>query len=100
MVVDGLYFNMLQRAPLWYTPSGNTTVLEVKYVLWTGLQLQPINTTNAHGRRPSGYQLWTTNQSWRKPLSVTGWNTRRTMYRRVMKIVRRARRVSQRASSK
>jgi hypothetical protein len=47
MVVDGLYFNRVQRAPLWYTPSGNTTVVEVKYVLRTGLQLQPISTTNA-----------------------------------------------------
>jgi hypothetical protein len=30
-----------------YTPSGDTTVMEVKYVLLTGLQLQPISTTNA-----------------------------------------------------
>jgi hypothetical protein len=47
MVVDGLYFNRLQKAPLWNTPSGDTTVVEVKYVLQTGLQLQPISTTNA-----------------------------------------------------
>ncbi len=47
MVVDGLYFNRVQQAPLWYTPSGNTTVLEVKYVLQTGLLPQPISTTNA-----------------------------------------------------
>ncbi len=47
MVVDGLYFNRVQQAPLWYTPSGDTTVVEVKYVLQTGLQLQPISTTNA-----------------------------------------------------
>ncbi len=32
---------------LWYTPPGDTTVVEVKYVLRTGLQLQPISTTNA-----------------------------------------------------
>jgi hypothetical protein len=47
MVVDGLYFNRVQQAPLWYTPSGDTMVVEVKYVLRTGLQLQPISTTNA-----------------------------------------------------
>jgi hypothetical protein len=47
MVVDGLFFNRVQHAPLWYTPSGDTTVVEVKYVLRTGLQLQPISTTNA-----------------------------------------------------
>ncbi len=47
MVVDGLYFNRVQRAPLWYTPSSDTMVVEVKYVLQTGLQLQPISTTNA-----------------------------------------------------
>jgi hypothetical protein len=46
MVVDGLYFNRVQCMPLWYTPSGDTTVVEVKYILWTGLQLQPISTTN------------------------------------------------------
>jgi hypothetical protein len=28
-------------------PSGNTMVVEVKYVLQTGLQLQPISATNA-----------------------------------------------------
>ncbi len=47
MVVDGLYFNRVQCAPHWYTPSGDTTVVEVKYVLRTGLQLQPISTSNA-----------------------------------------------------
>ncbi len=47
MVVDGLYFNRVQQAPLWYTPSGDTMVVEVKYVLQTDLQLQPISTTNA-----------------------------------------------------
>jgi hypothetical protein len=47
MVVDGLYFNRVEQAPLWYTPSGDTTVVEVKYVLQTGLQLQPISMTNA-----------------------------------------------------
>jgi hypothetical protein len=47
MVVDGLYFNRVQQAPLWYTPSGDTMVMEVKYVLQTGLQLQPISTTNS-----------------------------------------------------
>jgi hypothetical protein len=47
MVVDGLYFNRGQQAPLWYKPSGDTTVVEVKYVLRTCLQLQPISMTNA-----------------------------------------------------
>jgi hypothetical protein len=46
MVVDVLYFNRVQRAPLWNTSSGNTTVEEVKYVLRTGLQLLPIIATN------------------------------------------------------
>ncbi len=41
-----MYFNRVQHAPLWYTPSGDTTVVEVKYVLQTGLQLQPISTKN------------------------------------------------------
>jgi hypothetical protein len=46
MVVDRLYFNRVQCAPLWYTPSGDIMVMEEKYVLQTGLQLQPISTTN------------------------------------------------------
>ncbi len=33
--------------PLWYTLSSNTMVVEVKYVLQSGLQLQPISATNA-----------------------------------------------------
>jgi hypothetical protein len=47
MVVDALYFNRVQCTPLWYTPSGDTMVVEVKYVLWIGLQLQPISATFA-----------------------------------------------------
>ncbi len=47
MVVDELYFNRVQPTPHWYTPSGDITVVEVKYVLHTGLQLQPISTSNA-----------------------------------------------------
>jgi hypothetical protein len=47
MVVDGLYFNRVQCAQCWYTPSGDTAVVEEKYVLQNGLQLQPISTTNA-----------------------------------------------------
>jgi hypothetical protein len=47
MVVDELYFNRVQQVPLCYTPSSDTTVVEVKYVLQTGLQLQPISATNA-----------------------------------------------------
>jgi hypothetical protein len=45
-VAKGLYFNRVQPAPHWYTPSGVTAVVEVKYVIRTGLQLQPISTTN------------------------------------------------------
>ena len=47
IVADTLYFNRVQHTPHWYTPSGVTTVVEVKYVMWTGSQLQPISTANA-----------------------------------------------------
>ncbi len=47
MVVDALYFNWMEHAPLWYTPSGTTTVVEVKYVLQTGMGLQPVIERNA-----------------------------------------------------
>jgi hypothetical protein len=46
MVVNAIYFNRVERAPHWYTQSGKTTVAEVRYVLQTGLHLQPISTTN------------------------------------------------------
>ena len=46
LVVDAIYFNRVGRAPHWYTQSGKTTVAEVRYVLRTGLQLQPISETN------------------------------------------------------
>ena len=46
MVADVLYFNRVERATHWYTQSNMTTVVEVKYVLLTGFQLQPISNTN------------------------------------------------------
>jgi hypothetical protein len=46
MVVNAIYFNRVKRAPHWYTQSGKTTVAEVRYVLQTGLHLQPISATN------------------------------------------------------
>jgi len=46
-VADVLYFNQVHRAQHWYTPSAETMVLEVKHVLQTGLQVQPISRTNA-----------------------------------------------------
>ncbi len=47
IVVDALYFNPVHRAQNWYTPSDITTVVEVKHILPTGLQVQPISATNA-----------------------------------------------------
>ena len=55
MVVDAIYFNQVGRAPHWYTQSGETTVAEVRYVLQTGLQLQPISETN---KLPTTCQRW------------------------------------------
>ena len=46
MVVDALYLNRVHRAQHWYTLSAETTVVEVKHVLRTGLRVQPISTTN------------------------------------------------------
>ena len=46
MVADMLYFNQVERARHWYTQSNMTTVVEVRYVLLTGFQLQPISETN------------------------------------------------------
>ena len=42
VMVDTLYFNWVKRAPLWFTPSGVMMVVEVKYVLRTAMQLQPV----------------------------------------------------------
>ena len=47
MVVDALYFNRVHCALHWYTPSAETTVMEVKHILRTILQVQPISATNA-----------------------------------------------------
>ncbi len=46
MVADMIYFNQVQRARHWYTQSNMTTVVEERYVLLTGFQLQPISETN------------------------------------------------------
>ena len=40
MVADLLYFNQVERARHWYIQSNMTTVVEVRYVLLTGFQLQ------------------------------------------------------------
>ncbi len=48
IVADVLYFNRVHCTPHWYTPSGVMTLFEVKYVMRTGLQLQPISTTNGY----------------------------------------------------
>jgi hypothetical protein len=47
IVADALYFNRVQHTPHWYTPSGVMTVVKIKYVMRTDLQLQQISTTNA-----------------------------------------------------
>ncbi len=108
MLLDGLYFNRVQHGPLWYTLSGDTTVVEVTYVLRTGLQLQPISTTNAlpntyarvEAMRKKAIKVSTLDhrRSWRKQPRLTGWSTKRMMYTRAMKIVRRAMRVIPRVS--
>ena len=46
MVVDAVYFNMVGRAPYWYMQLELTTVIEVRYVLRSGLQLEEISDTN------------------------------------------------------
>jgi hypothetical protein len=43
---DVLYFNQVERASHRYTQSNMTTVVEVRYVLLTGFQLQPISEAN------------------------------------------------------
>ncbi len=42
MVVEGVYYNRVKRAPYWYTPSDVRAVFEMRHVLWTGLQLLDI----------------------------------------------------------
>jgi hypothetical protein len=46
MVAHAIYYNRVERAPYWYTQSGETTVIEVRYVLLTGLKMEDISNTN------------------------------------------------------
>ncbi len=46
MVVDPLYFNRVEHAPYWYTQSGETTVVKVRHVLRTGLEMEEISMRN------------------------------------------------------
>jgi hypothetical protein len=46
MVVDAVYFNMIECAPYWYTQSELTAVVEVRHVLWSRLRLEEISATN------------------------------------------------------
>ena len=46
MVAKAVCFNRVQRAPYWYTLSGEHTIVEVRHVLRTGLHLQLISVAN------------------------------------------------------
>ena len=46
VVEDALFYNRVMRAPFWYTQSGETTVVEVRYVLLTGLEMEEVSATN------------------------------------------------------
>ena len=46
LVADALFFNQVERAPYWYTQSEETTVVEVRHVLRSGLHLEEISTIN------------------------------------------------------
>ncbi len=46
IVVDVFYFNRVEHAPYWYTQSGVMTVVEVRHVLQTGLEMEEISTRN------------------------------------------------------
>ncbi len=46
MVADGLYFNRVQRAPYWYTQLEEMSIIKVRHVLRSGLQLKEICATN------------------------------------------------------
>ena len=46
MVADALFYNRVERAPYWYTRSRMTTVIEVRYVLKTGFEMDEISPAN------------------------------------------------------
>jgi len=46
MVVNAIYYNRVVRAPFWYTQSRETTVIEVRFVLLTGLEMEEAGAVN------------------------------------------------------
>ncbi len=46
IVVDVIYYNRVEHTPYWYMQSGETTVIEVRYVLLTGLKMEDISVTS------------------------------------------------------
>ena len=46
MVADAIFYNRVEHAPYWYTLSSVTTVVEVRYVLQTGFQMDDISPEN------------------------------------------------------
>jgi hypothetical protein len=46
MVVDAVYFNMVVCAPYWHMQSELMTVIKVRQVLQSGLQLEELSATN------------------------------------------------------
>ena len=46
MVADAIFYNKVTHAPFWYTQSGETMVVEVRYVLLTGLEMEEVSAMN------------------------------------------------------
>jgi hypothetical protein len=42
MVAHGNYYNRVKHTPYWYTLSGATTLIKVRYMLLTGLKMEDI----------------------------------------------------------
>jgi len=66
MVADALYFNRVPCAPYWYTLSGENTIVEVRYDLQTGVQMQEISGVNKLPRVCNRMEA-----TWQRALKVT-----------------------------
>jgi hypothetical protein len=91
MVADAIFYNRVGGAPYWYTQSRMKTVIEVRYVLQTGFEMDEISPKNplpntcsrkeAMQQKAKKYVSLITRKLRRRQKNAIGWNMTMTTTR-------------------
>lgn len=82
MAAGAIFYNMVEGTPYWYTRSGKTMVIEVRYVLQTVFEMDEISSENplpktcsrkeATRQKAKKYVSLTTRKFWRRHKNAIG----------------------------